>query len=77
MLRKLTGWLALGVSLSLGCFWAFWGAVENFHEGWYFESFWKNAALAVGQYYVPFLGFWGLALVALRWPVAGAALHLA
>jgi hypothetical protein len=77
MPRLVTGYIAVFVSTALACFWGFWGAVENFHEGWYFESLWPNLALAVGQYFVPMLGFWALALLSLKWPRVGALLHVA
>ncbi len=73
----IVGYAALLLSTALASFWGFWGAVETFHEGWYFESFWSNLALMFGQYFVPMLGFWALALASLKWPLAGAALHAA
>jgi hypothetical protein len=48
--RLITGWLAVLASTGLSCFWAFWGSIENFHEGWYFREWWRNAGLAVVQY---------------------------
>jgi len=65
--------LATGIS----CFWAFWGIIENFHEGWYSTSTPHNIALMFVQYLSPFLLFLALTIVAIRWPVAGAGLFLA
>ena len=41
----------------MACFWAFWGIIENFHEGWYFDSTWSNLAPMFGQYLSFMLGF--------------------
>jgi len=35
--RQIAGWIAVGLSAAITCFWAFWGIIENFHEGWYYE----------------------------------------
>jgi len=55
--------------------WAFWGSIENFHEGWYFRELWRNIALAVVQYlpwmFVPMVA----ALAALWRPWLGAVVH--
>ena len=56
-------------------FWAFWGGIENFHEGWYFTSLWRNLALMVVQYLAPMLVFVAVALVGIRWPWVGGGLH--
>jgi hypothetical protein len=77
MPKLIVGTLAILISTALASFWGFWGAVENFHEGWYFTSIWSNLALALGQYFVPMLGFWALALLSLKWPRLGALLHIA
>ena len=33
--RQILGWSAVAVSTGLACMWAWWGSIENFHEGWY------------------------------------------
>jgi hypothetical protein len=33
--RQIAGWIAVSLSIVITCFWAFWGIIENFHEGWY------------------------------------------
>ena len=48
----ITGWTAVGVSTVLACLFAYWGANENFHEGWYFRSLWRNLALMMVQYMI-------------------------
>ena len=43
--RQLAGWIAVGISTVITCFWVFWGIIENFHEGWYYESWLSNVGL--------------------------------
>jgi hypothetical protein len=66
------------VSLStlITCFWAFWGIVENFHEGWYFESLLSNLGLMLVQYLSPMLLFMGMTLISIFWPRFGGGLHV-
>jgi hypothetical protein len=73
--RKTIGWIAVGLSAAITCIWAFWGIVENFHEGWYYESFWSNLGLMVLQYLSPMLIFMSVTLISIRWPRAGGTLH--
>ena len=74
--RRVLGWTSVAISTLLACYWAFWGAIENFHEGWYHRSLAMNLAMMIGQYMSPMLLFMGPALVAIRWPALGSALHL-
>ena len=69
------GWSAVFASTAFTCFWAFWGAIENFHEGWYFPSLARNLALMFAQYLAPMLGFLLVALASVRWPRVGAVMH--
>ncbi|MDR3714065.1 MAG: hypothetical protein P4L51_14695, partial [Puia sp.] len=48
------GWIAVSISTALACFWALWGINENFHEGWYFDSVWRNVGLMMVQYLLGF-----------------------
>jgi hypothetical protein len=75
--RKLTGWIALSISTLVTCFWAFWGIVENFHEGWYFESLLSNLGLMFVQYLSPMLIFMAVTLLSIFWPRFGGGLHIA
>ncbi len=78
MLRRaqlLCGWSAVALSTALSCLWAFWGILENFHEGWYYDSLPMNLGLMAAQYLSPLFAFLGLALVSVRWPRVGAGLH--
>ena len=72
---RVLGWCAVAISAALTCFWTFWGIIENFHEGWYHQSLIDNVAMMMGQYLAVPLVFLVMALVAIRWPRVGAALH--
>lgn len=73
--RQIVGWLAVGLSVAITCIWALWGIIENFHEGWYYESFWSNLGLMFLQYLSPMLIFMGVTLISIRWPRVGSVLH--
>jgi hypothetical protein len=73
--RQIVGWIAVGLSIIINCFWALWGVLETFHEGWYYESLLSNLGLALVQYLSPMLIFIGAALVSLFWPRLGGGLH--
>jgi len=70
------GWIAVGFSVAITCFWAFWGAGETFHEGWYYESFLKNIGLTIIQYLSPMLIFGGVGLISIYWHRVGGILHI-
>jgi hypothetical protein len=72
---RLVGWIAVSLSTAITCFWAFWGIVENFHEGWHYESLLSNLGLMFVQYLSPMLIFMGVTLVSIFWPRIGAGLH--
>ncbi len=74
--RKIAGWSAVGISTLITCFWAFWGIIENFHEGWYYESWLSNMGLMLAQYLSPMLIFMGVALISIFWPRVGGGLHI-
>ena len=74
--RQLAGWTALCISTLITCFWAFWGILENFHEGWYFESLASNLGLMFVQYLSPMLIFMGVTLVSIFWHRIGGGLHV-
>jgi len=71
------GWIAAAFSITIACLWAFWGANEAFHEGWYYENLLKNLGLTVLQYLSPMLIFMGIGLVSITWPRVGGAFHIA
>lgn len=71
------GWTAVGISTMFSSFWAYWGIIENFHEGWFHESPWENIKMMFGQYLSPMVGFLVIALFSIRFRRAGSVLHLA
>ncbi len=75
--RQLAGWLAVSLTTLITCFWAGWGIIENFHEGWYYESWLANTGLMFIQYLSPMLIFMGLTLITILWPRLGAGLYIA
>jgi len=75
--RLICGWTAVAFSTGLACFWAFWGIIENFHEGWYGESALWNLGLMFVQYRSPMLLFVAVGLVSIRWKWVGGVIHLA
>ncbi|MFA7228479.1 MAG: hypothetical protein WC061_05540 [Melioribacteraceae bacterium] len=74
--RKIIGWIAVSISAFFANAWAFWGIIENFHEGWYFANFFDNVLMMFGQYLLMPLGFMILALISIRWNRIGTLLHL-
>ena len=73
--RQIAGWVAVVLSTAVTCFWAFWGIIENFHEGWYYESLASNLGLMFVQYLSPMLLFLSVTLLSILWPRVGAGLH--
>jgi hypothetical protein len=75
--RRIAGWTGVALSTALSSFWAFWGSIENFHEGWYYRELWRNLGLMAVQYlpwmFIPMaaglLGLWR--------PTVGVAAHVA
>lgn len=51
------------------------GIIENFHEGWYYESFLSNLGLMFFQYLSPMLIFMAVTLISITWPRVGGSLH--
>lgn len=74
--KQVLGWLAVAISTAITGFWAYWGILENFHEGWYFETLPANLGLMVAQYLSPMLAFMAVTVIAIRWPRLGAGLHV-
>lgn len=75
-MRQIAGWVAVSLSTAITCIWAFWGTIENFHEGWYYESLLSNMGLMFVQYLGPMLIFMGVALISISWPRVGGGLHV-
>lgn len=71
-MQKFLGWISLLLMFGISCFWAFWGVMENFHEGWYYTTLTENIMLMFVQYLSPLLICLILSLVACLSPrVAG------
>jgi len=71
------GWIAVFLSTTVAGFWAFWGAAETFHEGWYDRELWRNVSLSIVQYFPAMLVSMGAALLALWRPTVGVLVHAA
>ena len=63
--HQILGWIAVGLSTVITCILAFWGIVENFHEGWYYESWLSNVGMMFVQYLSPMLIFMTVTLVSI------------
>jgi hypothetical protein len=74
--RRIAGWMAVVFSTAISCFWAYWGIIENFHEGWYFESLLSNLGLMFLQYLSPMILFMGITLISIFWPRFGGSLQM-
>jgi hypothetical protein len=69
--EQICGWLALGLSTLIACLWAFWGIIENFHEGFWSPQL-SQRLLGTLAYMSLMLICMALTLLALRWPRLGA-----
>jgi len=75
--QVITGWTAVACSAVLASLFAFWGAIENFHEGWYHRELWRNLVLMMVQY-LPWMFLPMIAgLLALWNRISGIILHVA
>jgi hypothetical protein len=61
--QLITGWIAVGLVTLVASLWAYWGGIENFHEGWYYPGFWDNVAMMLAQYWLFPLVFMAIGLV--------------
>lgn len=73
--KRILGWTAVVVSTTFAAVWAYWGIVENFHEGWYSQSLLENLGMLLFQYLSVPMVFVLLAVLSLRWPRIGLGLH--
>jgi hypothetical protein len=74
--HRILGWLAVILGTSVSMLWAFWGTLENFHEGWLGPTLGWNLLWTLA-YLAPALITMAMALLALHWPRAGAAVYVA
>ncbi len=78
MKRKIAlGWAGVAITVAFSELWTYWGAFENFHEGWYSGSLLDNLLMMLLQYLSFPIAFVLLALIALKWKYAGLAAYLA
>ena len=75
--KSIVGWIGVAITLVLSSVWAYWGAIENFHEGWYSTSIWENLFMLLFQYLLFTIIFVLLAAITLRWKRIGLLLHFA
>ena len=75
--RTIIGWIGAAITLIVSSIWAYWGAIENFHEGWYSLSLWENLFMLFFQYLLFPIIFTILAVIALTWKKIGLVLHVA
>ena len=72
---QLLGWIAVALSTLIACIWAFWGIIENFHEGWHQSSILLNVGLMFVQFLGPMIIFLSLTLLSIAYPRVGGILH--
>ena len=74
--KAILGWVGVVITVLFSSFWAYWGAFENFHEGWYSTSLWENISMFLFQYMLLPIIFIGSALIALKWKKTGLLVYL-
>ena len=72
---NLVGWTAVVLVTLLSAFWAWWGVLEAFHEGWS-KPLWWMRLLQVAAYLSPATVLCTLTALGIRWPRVGAALFV-
>ncbi|MGD9605282.1 MAG: DUF1566 domain-containing protein [Bacilli bacterium] len=75
--KSIIGWIGIILTIFISSLWAYWGSIENFHEGWYAESIWENLFMFFFQYILITIVFVVLAIVSLKWKLIGAICHVA
>ena len=66
--QKILGWTAVGLVTLVASLWAYWGGIENFHEGWYYADFWDNVAMMLAQYWLFPIIFMTVGLLGIFFP---------
>lgn len=74
--QRIAGWTAVIISTAFAGLWAFWGAIENFHEGWYYTSPWDNLVLMFVQYSLFMFIFIIVTVIAIKWNIVGGTITL-
>ncbi len=73
---NILGWIGVGITTIFSSIWAYWGSIENFHEGWYSVSIWENLFMLFFQYLLFAIVFVVLGVITLKWKIAGLILHI-
>jgi hypothetical protein len=73
--KNILGWIAVGFSVVISSFWAYWGIGESFHEGWHMGGLWKNIA-GVFAYLIPMFVTIAISVYALISPVGGGLIYI-
>ena len=71
--RQIVGWFGVVLMTSAAGFWALWGTIEAFHEGWCQPTL-AGRCLQTLAYLSPSLALVGLTVVSVRWPRLGSLL---
>lgn len=74
--RNIVGWIGVAITTIFSSIWAYWGSIENFHEGWYSVSIWENLFMLLFQYLLFTVIFVLLGVITLKWKIAGIVLHI-
>ncbi len=72
--QLILGWIAVAMVTIIASIWAYWGGIENFHEGWYSKSIWANILMMIVQYWSLTLVFIIIGLAGIRFPIASLVL---
>ena len=72
--QLILGWIAVGIVVVIASIWAYWGGMENFHEGWYSNNIWENIFMMLIQYWSLALVFIIIGLIGIRFPIASLPL---
>jgi C-terminal peptidase prc len=70
---NVAGWVAVLLVTAASCWFAFWGVIEAFHEGWCKPELWMRL-LQVLAYLSPAIVLSSFAAISIRWPRFGASL---
>jgi hypothetical protein len=68
------GWIAVVISTAISGFWAFWGTLEAFHEGWWADTLGGRLQQTL-MYHSPLLMVLALAIISIAKPRIGGAIY--
>jgi hypothetical protein len=76
MTNRITGWSAIILNSVFASVWSFWGIIENFHEGWYYDSLIGNIELMLVQYLSFALIYISVGFISIQWNKIGGVLFI-